>query len=418
MSTLDELRRTMGQHADGIHDDAAYVRAAAVRRRGQRVRRQRRAGVAVAAAVVVAGTAAAVVLPGSHSPAPADRRLLGMTAPATMTSFGYTYAFSRGIEGDTTGTTVKLPASDTARLLTWADRGVSTIRVRTADGRRIVSTGDFRDFVTIPPGTSGTWTIKGTNTAAAVYDVDTTRPPDGVTKAGITYRAEVLDRQLLTADIGEAGQADLQGSVHLPRGRVAAGAFCTGGTKRTWIHFDVAHGVRSFGANCSSSVFDPGGNLESTFHSPGQTSTVHVWATEGEHGPASTSPDLRLGYGLYSVAKEPVPLAGFEVEQQVEYEGHVWGTPRTVESRPGERSFSWQAVDRGDGTLVVAAFSHTGGPVYTSLAGVPGTAFSGSGLGGGTTLGVSYPGEESRLTIHGQVSPRARLGFAFYLRLD
>jgi hypothetical protein len=418
MSTLDELRRTMDRRADEIHDEAVHVRAAAVRRRGRQVRRQRRVGAGIATLAAAATVVAVVALPGGRSPQPADRRLLGMEAPATMTSLGYTYAFSRGIEGDATRTTVKLPASDSARLLTWADRGVATIRVRAADGRRIVSTGDFRDFVTIPPGTSGTWTITGTATAAAVYRLDPSLAPDGVTKAGITYRSNVLDRTLLQADIGEAGQADLQGSVNLPGGRVGVSGFCTGGTKKTWIHFDVANGVKFFGASCSAPVFDPGGHLDSEFRSVDTNATVRVWATEGEHGPLSTSPDLRLGYGFYTLSHDTVSVAGYRLEQQVEHDGHVWGMPITVQSQPGDRSFEWIAPDRGT-SLVVATFSHTRGPVYTSLAGVDGAAFSGTGLGGATTLGLSYPGDPaSVLRIRGAGSPRALLGFAFYERLD
>lgn len=418
MSTIEELRRTMSQHADDLHDDATHLRAAAVRRRGQQVRRQRRIGVAAAAAVVLAGVTA-VALPGDHSPQPANRHLLGMEAPATMTSLGYTYDFSRGIEGKSGRTTVKVPASDQAQLLTWADRGVGTIRVFTADNRTIVSRGDFRDFLVIPPGFGGTWTLEGTagTTAAAVYQVDPTQPPDGYTKGGITYRADVLDRTLLTADIGDPGQAELEGTVTLPAGRVGVGSFCTGGTEKTWVHFKVSHGVGSFGQNCSGPVFDPGGNLESSYRTAGRDSTVRIWATEGEHGPPSTSPDLRLGYGFYSLSKDTLAVAGYEVDQQVEYDGHTWGMARSIDSRPGDRTVFWASANRGDQELVVAVFSHTGGPVYTSLAGVDGAAFSGAGLGGSTTLGITVPGDPaSELTIRGKVKPNARLGLVFYNR--
>lgn len=418
MSTLDELRRTMDQHADDIHDDAVHVRAAVVRRRGQQVRRQRRAGAGLATVAAAAAVVALVTLPSGHSPQPADRRLLGMEAPATMTSLGYTYDFARGIEGDATRTTVKLSASEDARLLTWADRGDGTIRIRTADDRTIVSRGDFTDFVAIPPGASGTWTVEGPDTAAAVYQVDATRPPKGFTRAGITYRAQVLDRQLLTADIGQAGQADLQGRVTLPAGRVGSGAFCTGGTSKTWIHVEVADAPGSFGQNCTAPVFDPGGNLESGFRTPGQTSTVHVWATEGEHGPLSTSPSLRLGYGFYALGHETIRVAGYRLEQQVEYDGHVWGLSSYSQGKRGAQRQDFQ-LDGDTPTLVTAAFSHTGGPVHTRLGGESGAAFSGSGLGGSTVLGVWKPGTSGpSLRIRGTVSPRALLGFAFYQRLD
>lgn len=67
---------------------------------------------------------------------------------------------------------------------------------------------------------------------------------------------------------------------------------------------------------------------------------------------------------------------------------------------------------------MVAAFAHTGGPVYTSLMGVPGAAFSGSPLSGTTTLGIARPGAPpSELRIGGgHVSPRAVRGLAFYMR--
>ena len=377
MSTLDELRRTMDQHADDIHDDAVHVRALAVRRRGQQVRRQRRVGAGIATVAAAAAVVAVVALPAGHTPQPADRTLLGMQAPGSLESLGYTYDFSHGIVGDADRAVVRLAASDQPRLLTWADKGVGTIRVHTADDRVIASHGDFQDFTAIPPGQSGTWTITGTHTAAAIYTLDATRPPDGATKAGITFRQSVQDRDLVGAQIGDLGETSLRSSMRLPAGRIAFASFCTGGDQRTWVHAELKDGSGSFGANCTSPVFDPGGNAESEFAwKHDSTTQVRVWATEGENGPVVDDPDLRLGFGVYSMGKDTVDVAGFEVDQQVEYDGHVWSIPLPVESRPGDRVLRTSGPDLGVQYLVVATFSHTGGPVYTSLSGVPGAAFA------------------------------------------
>ena len=419
MSTLDELRRTLDEHADSLHDDGAHVRAAAVRRRGRQVRRQRRIGVAVAAAAVVATTAAVVTLPGGDSPQPADRHLLGMEAPASLQSLGYTYDFARGVVGDADRTVVRLAASDQPRLLSWADKGVDTIRVRTADDRVIASHGDFEDFTIIPPGQSGTWTITGANTAAAIYTLDTTRPPDGATQDGITYRSRVLDRRLIGAQVGQVGESSVRSTIQLPAGRIGFSSYCTGGDENTWFHVEIQGATSSFGANCTAPVFDPGGNLETQFRwkTAGPTQ-VHAWATEGEHGPVLDHRPVRITFGFYSMGHDTIEVAGTDMDQQVEYDGHVWAIPLPVESRPGDRELRTAGPGLGVPFLVVAAFSHTGGPVYTSLAGVPGAAFSGTQLGGSATLGTTDPGSPpSSLRIRGTVSPRAVLGFAFYQRI-
>ena len=419
MSTLDELRRTMDQHADGIRDDAVHVRAAAVRRRGQQVRRQRRVGVAVAAAAVVATTAALLTLPGGSSPQPADRTLLGMKAPATMTSLGYTYDFSRGVVGDADRTVVRLTASDEPRLISWADKGVATIRVRTADDRVIVSRGDFEDFTSVAPGQSGTWTITGTDTAAAIYTLDATRPPDGATQDGITYRSRILDRRLIGAQVGQVGESSVRSTMELPAGRIGFSSSCTGGDENTWFHVEVQGATSSFGANCTAPIFDPGGNLETEFRwdTAGPT-VVHAWATEGEHGPVLDHRPVRITFGFYSMGHDTIEVAGQETDQQVEYDGHVWAIPLQVESRPGDRQLRTSGPHPEVPSLVVASFSHTGGPVYTSLGGVAGAAFSGTRLGGSTILGTTEPGSPpSSLRIRGAVGPRAVLGLTFYQRV-
>lgn len=74
MSTLHELRATLEEHADGVHDGERFTRAAAVHQRVRGVRRRRTAAVAVAAvAVLAAVVTVGVRLGGPDDVVPAER---------------------------------------------------------------------------------------------------------------------------------------------------------------------------------------------------------------------------------------------------------------------------------------------------------------------------------------------------------
>jgi len=118
MSTLDDLRTTLDRHASGLPDDHLPERTGEVRARVRGVRRRRRAGAAGAVAAVLA-LVGGLVLGLDGVDRSADRELAGATAPASLRSLGYTYAFHRGVEGAGSAS-VTLPAADRPRLVSWA----------------------------------------------------------------------------------------------------------------------------------------------------------------------------------------------------------------------------------------------------------------------------------------------------------
>lgn len=95
MSTLHELRATLEEHAESIHDDERFTRAAAVHQRVRGVRRQRTAAaaaVAAVAAVVVLVTAVTVGvrLGGPDDVVPAEQ-LHGVDVPTEVELAAGTY---------------------------------------------------------------------------------------------------------------------------------------------------------------------------------------------------------------------------------------------------------------------------------------------------------------------------------------
>ncbi|MEQ4547642.1 hypothetical protein, partial [Nocardioides kribbensis] len=73
MSSLDDLRTTLVEHADAVEDRGALVRSVAVRERARGVRRRRRGLVAAVAALVLVGGVAVTtdVVRGPSGPEPA-----------------------------------------------------------------------------------------------------------------------------------------------------------------------------------------------------------------------------------------------------------------------------------------------------------------------------------------------------------
>ena len=96
MSTLDDLRSTLEQHADGLDDTERYVRPVAVRARIRAVRRRRAGLVAVAAAVVVvAGVATVGQLRSPRPPCSPPSRSSASTCPGSIEVLGFPYDLER-----------------------------------------------------------------------------------------------------------------------------------------------------------------------------------------------------------------------------------------------------------------------------------------------------------------------------------
>ena len=344
MSTLDDLRTTLDRHASGLPDDHLTDRTGAVRARVRVVRRRRRAGAAGALAVVLAVVGGAVLGLGSPDRS-ADRELAGATAPSTLRSLGYTYAFARGVEGDGSAT-VRLAASDRPRLVSWATSGRDRVTVTGPYGERYDSrAGDFGDFQVVPGGDAVRVTVTGERVGEvglAVYEPTGAAPP-GVTVDGVTYRDQVGDQRLVGAAIGPAGENRVSGRVRVVGGRLRAKIMCSGFDGTAWVHLEIAGrpaGTLGGREACQRAGDDPGAEGSYTvprltdYAAAGETVEVSVTVTARQAVTSApvTGDDLRVGFGLYRPGAR-VRVGGQQLDRVVEDGGHTYRVLTSVDVR-------------------------------------------------------------------------------------
>jgi hypothetical protein len=341
MTTLTDLRQTLGDHAETVVDTESTTRVAAVQHRVAAVRRRRRvAGTGALAAAVVAGSALVAWPHGDHAPAPAGPVVLGEQAPGSIRSLGYTYDATGRSQVVRDSGKVRLAASDTPRLLSWTLRDVTTARF-TLPGPEVHTTTatHFGDFLYVPAGQAETVAVKvaGGSAGIASYVLSDRETPAGYTHDGVTYRSEVARTPLLSARIVD-GATSVSASYVAPDGPVDVRLMCTSLPKGYALNvsFNGHPGFSYGGGACDSDgTFDPGasGYSELQQGTPGRTMIVRAWVSRSMHDatevPASELPGLRLGVGVYGPV-DVVHVGGFQVPRFVEYLGHTWGIGNTV----------------------------------------------------------------------------------------
>jgi hypothetical protein len=422
MNTLQDLRSTLDAHAAEITDSATTTRVAAVAGRARVVRRRRAAGVAVAA-VLVAGAVAVPFLTSDSRPMPADRELIGKIAPATLESLGYTYHFAEGVEGGEKHAEIRLRASDEPRLITWASTKPEVGVLGAYDDLHLRSRDtDFDDFILVPEGVSGSWSVRaeGAPAAIAVYELGDERP-EGVTVDGITFRDDVAGDRLLAAQIGEVGQDEVEVEVTVPpSGQIRFTSLCQGEPRDVWLHLDFGprYGEFGHGPSCDDPGFDPGGGGGSTSRlgRPGEVFVVSAFLTRGEDGPRIDSDDVRLGIAAYHVAEPAARVAGYDVPSLVEHGGHVWEYDGQYSARPGSSRLAHTNSD--DTPLLVQAIAHRTGDQRVVMSWNEARDGQHNSIGGGVTTFPLMPGERASIAVKEPVPAQALLGFAFYGRFD
>lgn len=325
MNGIDELRSTLGRHADDVVDHDLGGRVASVHQRIGVVRRQRRAAAAGGLALTIAAVGGAVLLPewgGRGEPAPAI--VAGLEVPLSMTALGYTYDFDRGVDGSGTAT-VDLEASDRPRLVSWGTEGADNA-VEVSEGKQVSSydVPDFSDFVWVGPGEETSLTLTGAGQVGfAVYDL-TDEQPAGVSGAGVTYRDMVEDRRLLGAAIGEPGETEVAVSFSHAGGPISYRHFCADGPTDAWLHVDDGSGDVASPYGCDGDApFDPAHATSYEYDVAAGDVTVRLWLTDGEDGPRLDSDEVVLGLGVYD-GGESERMSGFDVPGIFEYDGHRW----------------------------------------------------------------------------------------------
>jgi hypothetical protein len=429
-----QLHDVLEQHSSDIHDLPAAERLASIHGRVRVVRRRRRAGLAGAAAAVIAAVGVAVWLPSHQRLDPAAQRdLAGHAAPETFTSLGYTYAFDQGTEGEGK-VTLELPPSDLPRLVSWASSENSgTISLPTdvdGDGAgpdslgMATKTGGFDRYEWVYPGAEGKIVAHGPGEVAIAVYTRTDAPPPGVTKDGVTFRNDLDGNRLIDAAIGDDGQGELVLQVPVPARELVLHRFCYGVPAGYQMNVSINGELSVFGA-CDDPKPSDGGGEPSGFAAPGTSVTVRMWLTEGDGDDKHPSqaavdvPGVHLGLGLYEAAPARTTVGTWSLPAEMEYAGHHWRYADVSRTMPGGNSLSVSVSDGSVPQLVVALGDGLDGTVKCFIDAeasgpVVGTenfrAVVAVSEGRGVNVELRAPG--------GDLGPHAVLALATYYRID
>lgn len=333
MNGLDDLRRTLDDHAARVADTDLHRRSSAVEHRVRVARRRRLGAAAAALAAVVALGATAALIPRSDdarpTPAPADTADFGIDVPRQMSSLGFTYAVSSTEEGEGSRVDLDLPASDAPRLISWATSGDNDRVTVSGAGQSepwTTDAADFTDFTLVPAGAATTVVVtaqEGTP-AVAVYE-PTDERPEGYTKDGVTFREEIAGGRLIGAVVGEPGQSELQLPAVAEAQGLAVKTFCAYGPSDVSLDVDLGgEGAFSRGGTCDDllplDAAAAGGSELPT--EPGEDVSVVLSARSG--GELVVDDDIVLAVGLYALDHDPLTNPRVAPAKVVEHDGRLW----------------------------------------------------------------------------------------------
>jgi hypothetical protein len=420
MNTLSDLRSTLDEHAEQVPDGEGVARAAAVRHRVSVVRRRRRAvGAGVLSLALLVGGAATLADRGHHSDAlPSAPSVLGVKAPTTMTSLGYTYRTDGSSDVISGQGSVDVERSTEPRLVSWTTDRSATVRLKLPDGEYWTSTtSDFHDFVVIPPGDGGTLRVSTTAGRVGLASYDVTDPQGELVGDFGDFRREVAGLRLVGGLVSHTKKVSGWSRLTGASGMVKVSVLCTGAPPGSMIHISLAGSELTSG--CDTPSFDPGSNVI------GSTSTGHLgrfgrfraWVS-GPDGskPLVTGTDDRveMGVGLYG-PEDSTQVGGGPMDRTIEYGGHTWRLAGTRQSSGSPLRFR---VDPESPAIVEVGMRITSSkPTYLHLlaSGMPLQESGFSGKGGGASGPYWAPaGADVRVT---RSTPGA-LGVGIYTRTD
>jgi hypothetical protein len=443
----DELRSVLHDHGDEVHDLGAPARAQAVHQRVRTVKR-RRAAVAGGGLVAAVAAVAVAVVPGltpvDPGPANAPHELAGFEVPEEMVATGYTYEYVRGLEAEASEgpLRLKLSPSDEPRLVMWASSASDEGRpVRLRDvgaGTTLVRpSGDFADYHYVEPESSSTLVLRQPGSdqddriALAVFALSDERP-GGVTRHGMTFRAERLDDRLVGAVIGDRGENEVILDMEVPEdGELRISEVCVdpgAGTRVERLATLYVEDEPMIGIGCSPRPsYDLGTDggvlteqLEDMGIEPGDRVEVTLRLVDRRDRLVEDA-DVVLGVAGYEVLGGGVEAAGWTFPERLEHEGHEWALASVGESDPGGRSYSSE-VREMQGPVVVATGQLNiadGGRVAFSAGGEERSVYENFSGGAGSTWGaqtVLEPQDRhaATLTVRRGWTDRTRLAIGFY----
>ena len=331
MNTLDDLRGTLAQHADDLHDADHHIRPVAVRAR-IRAARRRRAGIAAVAAVAVAvaGIAGLSSLRSPSTIEPAGPVVVGIDVPGQVSVVGFPYDLER-TETLAPDDVVKVSGANQHQAVSLVARdlgsGSATLLV---DGEAVARARSDEVVPPVPVGPGQRLRVRlddaGTQarTGVAVYE-STGELASGVDNGTAVFRDSVADAPLLTAAFAPDGESEVSVSFV---GRLSAARFasyCTTQEKGLWIHVEVDDdGPMS--STCRTTDVRDAGTSWSSFEDAGGEAphTVRAYVTRGDDGPEVSGADVELGIGVYDQPADVRVVDGMTVDRTVEYAGRTW----------------------------------------------------------------------------------------------
>ncbi|RJS45598.1 hypothetical protein [Nocardioides cavernaquae] len=435
MSTHD-LREALETHAQ-FDDTAALARLGSVKHRVRVVRRRRRATLAgAAAAVVLAGSGLAVLLPGGLEVAPASRTFGDLTAPKTIGHLGYTFAFDRMEEGSQSAE-VQLRTGDVPVLVTWAEAGDGQIEIeRTLAGEDVRYTapaGDFANNEILPAGFQGKFAVHGEGAVAlAVYEL--TSSPDGAGSSGILFRSTIGTSDLVNGTTGAPGMSEIsvQGAFQPAKGwaRVSFSPACESAVAGAQFQVIVRDAVVLSG-ECRGREFDAG--VPSNYSAAGALPLIGegdaVMRLIGKDAdlqdatqPALKDPKAILGLGIYVTREPSDEVLGQQLERLIEHDGHTWRLLASTDGPAGGLPLEMEIPSDDVVPVVIGNTGDIDQVVKLDLR-LNGRQLNGVYVSGGqfSTTGDPITGESGsqlvlRLTASGRV--QGTMGLAVYERVD
>ena len=343
MSTLDDLRETLGRHAEGLDDTGRHVRAAAVRRRARLARRRRTVATAVAATAVLVGGAGAVASwPDGRQADVATPTVVDVAVPEEVSIHGFPYELSDSRALEDAGDTLRLEASDESRALvlvgTDLGSGSATLYVDDVAVARVFAGDQVGIPVPLPPSDARTAVRvevdraptapeasapAGARTGVAIYDATGDLAP-GLANDDRTavFRSVIAGESLETASFAPPGATRMTTTLARLSSATRTTWLCRTDEPDLWVHV-TSGGNESRGRCGPGSGPDAGVGSSWSGGADRGLQRVEVTVTRGEDGPVAEDPDLQLGVARYG-AGETTRVGGTEVTTVVEHAGRTW----------------------------------------------------------------------------------------------
>jgi hypothetical protein len=412
MSSLDELRRTFAQHADGLHDPERHTRPATVRARVRAARRRRAGALAVAAVValvLVTGTTALVRR--SPDPQPAGPKLEDVPVPQRIEVLGTPYRLIDTRRAAPDGS-IEAPAGGDDRFVTLVATGLGSGRATLWSGYGSVARvrGDQQLSAPAPAPAADDLRVEldgalpSARTEVAIYE-PTGEPAPGVADDGVVFVERYDDRELVGAQFADAG-AEARVAVPDDASDLTVSAYCHSETGDLWLHRSGTSG--SFPCADLAAV-----ETEMLLHPQPGERTLGAYVTQGRNGPRATGIDVTFGIALYRRAVAPTTVLGEEVRTLVDYDGRTWRLDDVLDSGPSEYDVDTSDGDVYIGVVYVGATEMSvtwpgapeggfGGFRETDERQGPGTMYPGILFAGDHTveLNLGGPDADSRLLVY------------------